>query len=107
MMEALPSAGGGPSTAAAVVVASLILLFFFFFIYQILIARPRSKGGATGPPLVTSSPVCTIPVIGTIVEFGQSPVKMVSRCYEQYGPVFTVPVSVCGVTTTMLRSYII
>ena len=106
MMEALPSAGGGPSTAAAVVVASLILLFFFF-IYQILIARPRSKGGATGPPLVTSSPVCTIPVIGTIVEFGQSPVKMVSRCYEQYGPVFTVPVSVCGVTTTMLRSYII
>jgi hypothetical protein len=71
MMEALPSAGGGPSTAAAVVVASLILLFFFF-IYQILIARPRSKGGATGPPLVTSSPVCTIPVIGTIVEFGQS-----------------------------------
>ena len=69
MMEALPSAGGGPSTAAAVVVASLILLFF---IYQILIARPRSKGGATGPPLVTSSPVCTIPVIGTIVEFGQS-----------------------------------
>ena len=105
MMEALPSAGGGPSTAAAVVVASLILLFF---IYQILIARPRSKGGATGPPLVTSSPVCTIPVIGTIVEFGQSPVKMVSRCYEQYGPVFTVPVSVCGgVTTTMLRSYII
>ena len=93
MMEALPSAGGGPSTAAAVVVASLILLFFFF-IYQILIARPRSKGGATGPPLVTSSPVCTIPVIGTIVEFGQSPVKMVSRCYEHYGPVFTVPVSV-------------
>jgi hypothetical protein len=93
-MEALPpSAGGGPSTG--VVVASLILLLLLFFIYQILIARPRSKGGAAGPPLVTASPICTIPVIGTIIEFGQSPVKMVSRCYEQYGPVFTVPVSVC------------
>ena len=90
MEAALAATGGQPPTAA--VVATLILLLLLF-VYQILIARPRSKGGATGPPLVTTSPVCPIPVIGTIIEFGQSPVKMVSRCYEQYGPVFTVPVS--------------
>lgn len=40
---------------------------------------------------MTSSPVCGIPVVGTIVEFGKSPVKMVQRCYEEYGAVFTVP----------------
>ena len=42
--------------------------------------------------MVTSSPVSKLPVVGTIVEFGKSPVRMVQRCYEDYGPVFTVPV---------------
>ena len=68
-------------------VATLSLLFAFF------ILRPRTKGGVNGPPVVTSSPVCGLPVVGTIVEFGKSPVKMVKRCYDDYGPVFTVPVS--------------
>ena len=66
--------------------AAASLLFAFFVI------RPRSKGGRNGPPVVTTSPVCGLPVVGTIVEFGKSPVKMVQRCYEDYGPVFTVPV---------------
>jgi hypothetical protein len=100
MMEAPPSQATAAAAAAAVAVATtpivllLTLFFFFFFVYQILIARPRSKGGVAGPPLVTTSPVCTIPFVGTMVEFGRSPVKMVARCHERYGPVFTVPVRV-------------
>lgn len=93
MMEAPPSQA---AAAAAVATTPIVLLtlFFFFVVYQILIARPRSKGGVAGPPLVTTSPVCAIPFVGTMVEFGRSPVKMVARCHERYGPVFTVPVSV-------------
>lgn len=68
-------------------VAALSLL------YLLLVFRPRTKGGSTAPPVVTSSPVSKLPVIGTIVEFATSPVKLVQRCYEDYGPVFTVPVS--------------
>lgn len=64
-----------------------------FFAYQLLVSRPRSKGGSRGPPVVSSSPVVGVPVVGTILEFGRSPVKMVQRCYDEYGPVFTVPVS--------------
>jgi len=66
-------------------VAALSLL------YLLLVFRPRTKGGSTAPPVVTSSPVSKLPVIGTIVEFATSPVKLVQRCYEDYGPVFTVP----------------
>jgi hypothetical protein len=44
--EAAPPAGGEP-TAAAVIVATTILLFPFF-IYQVIISRPRNKGGVTG-----------------------------------------------------------
>jgi hypothetical protein len=62
------------------------------FLYQLLVSRPRSKGGSSGPPVVTTSPVSKLPVVATILEFGQSPVKMVKRCYDEYGPVFTVPV---------------
>ena len=51
------------------------------------------KGGASAPPVVTTSPVSRLPVLGTILEFGRSPVKMVARCHAEYGPVFTVPVS--------------
>ena len=65
-------------------------------IYTFLIIKPRTKIAKTGgisPPVITSSPVSKLPVVGTIIEFGISPVKMVQRCYEEYGPVFTVPVS--------------
>lgn len=81
---------GAPSDALLLCLALLALLSLG---YAFFILRPRTKGGKRGPPIVTSSPVCGIPVIGTIVEFGKSPVKMVQRCYEDYGPVFTVPVS--------------
>ena len=82
--------GGGPSDAlllSLTALAAASLLFAFF------VLRPRTKGGKNGPPVVTTSPVCGLPVVGTIVEFGKSPVKMVKRCYDDYGPVFTVPVS--------------
>ena len=65
----------------------------FSLLYLLLVFRPRTKGGSTAPPVVTSSPVSKLPVIGTIVEFATSPVKLVQRCYDDYGPVFTVPVS--------------
>jgi len=45
------------------------------------------------PPMVLSSPVVKIPIIGQALEFGMSPVKMTKRCYDQYGPVFTVPIA--------------
>uniref|UniRef100_A0A7S2EDL1 Uncharacterized protein n=1 Tax=Trieres chinensis TaxID=1514140 RepID=A0A7S2EDL1_TRICV len=53
--------------------------------------RPRTKGG-NSPPMVTSSPVCGIPLIGPMIEFGKSPVKMARRCYDDMGPIFTVPI---------------
>jgi hypothetical protein len=57
-----------------------------------LLLRPR-RGGPKAPPMVLNSPVVPIPFIGCILEFAKSPVKMVRRCYDDYGPVYTVPVS--------------
>ena len=83
-----------------------LLSFFTLTIYTFLILKPRTKIAKSGkygssPPIITTSPISKLPVVGTIIEFGISPVKMVQRCYEEYGPVFTVPVScillvVCG-----------
>jgi hypothetical protein len=56
-----------------------------------LVLRPR-KGGANAPPVVLTSPVVPIPLIGMALEFGKSPVKMIKRCLDQYGSVFTIPV---------------
>ena len=78
-----------------ITITSILSLLF----YTLCIVRPRTKGGSQGPPIVTSSPISKLPIIGTIIEFGISPVKMVQRCYDMYGPVFTVPVSftiLCG-----------
>mmetsp|Transcript_2114 Transcript_2114/g.4685 ORF Transcript_2114/g.4685 Transcript_2114/m.4685 type:complete len:125 (+) Transcript_2114:36-410(+) len=93
------SSSSGPTDTTLLLLTSIALLSlsFLFFVF-----RPRTKGGKAGPPVVTSSPVCGLPVIGTIVEFGKSPVKMVQRCYEEYGPVFTVPVSFCLLDTALL-----
>ena len=71
--------------------------FFTLTIYTFLIIKPRTKIAKSGnnpPPVITTSPISKLPVVGTIIEFGISPVKMVQRCYEEYGPVFTVPVSI-------------
>jgi hypothetical protein len=57
-----------------------------------LLVRPR-HGGSKAPPMVLSSKIAPYPLIGPLVEFAKSPVKMVRRCYDDYGPVYTVPVS--------------
>jgi hypothetical protein len=79
-----------PTPTAVTLIA--IPLFLLYLI------RPRhakyaNTSNKNAPPMVLSSPVAKIPVIGQILEFGKSPVKMTKRCYDQYGPVFTVPVS--------------
>ena len=67
---------------------TLALLFFL---------RPRKAGSKyqNAPPMVTKSTVSSVPLLGPAIEFGKSPVKMVKRCYDDYGPVFTVPVRAC------------
>ena len=84
----ISAVGGSDGMLLGLTCLSLLSLLYAFFV-----VRPRTKGGSSAPPIVTKSPVSSLPVIGTIVEFGKSPVKMVQRCYEEYGPVFTVPVS--------------
>ena len=59
----------------------------------LLILSPRFKGGKNAPPLVTDSTVVPIPLFGVIAEFFKSPNTMIKRCYRDYGPVFTIPVS--------------
>ena len=56
--------------------------------------------------MVMWSPVVRIPLIGQILEFGISPVKMVQRCYEAYGPVYTVPVSY-NVSCCIVSCYVV
>merc|ERR1719409_501924 len=64
----------------------------FLFLSLVLFLLPRKRGGKDAPPMVTSSSVSSIPLLGPAIEFGKSPVKMVKRCYDEYGPVFTVPI---------------
>lgn len=63
-------------------------VFTLVVLYYIL---PRKASNSDAPPMVMSSPVVKIPIIGQILEFGMGPVTMVQRCYEEYGSVFTVP----------------
>eukprot|EP00529_Nitzschia_sp_RCC80_P041347 CAMPEP_0113490414 /NCGR_PEP_ID=MMETSP0014_2-20120614/27034_1 /TAXON_ID=2857 /ORGANISM="Nitzschia sp." /LENGTH=480 /DNA_ID=CAMNT_0000384185 /DNA_START=79 /DNA_END=1521 /DNA_ORIENTATION=- /assembly_acc=CAM_ASM_000159 len=53
--------------------------------------RPRG-GGKDSPPLVTSSRVVPIPLVGVIAEFLKHPNNMMKRCYEDLGQVFTIPI---------------
>ena len=92
----LPTSGAAPMSIGgsdSSMLVGLACLSVLSLLYAFFILRPRTKGGSSAPPIVTKSPVSGLPVIGTVVEFGKSPVKMVQRCYEDYGPVFTVPVS--------------
>lgn len=57
----------------------------------LFLVRPR-HGGNKAPPMVLSSKIAPYPLIGPLVEFAKSPVKMVRRCYDDYGPVYTVPI---------------
>ena len=63
------------------------LLSFWWFLL-----RPRG-GGKDSPPLVTASTVVRIPLVGVIAEFLKNPNEMMKRCYNDYGHVFTIPVS--------------
>jgi hypothetical protein len=65
------------------------LVFAIAILYYTL---PRKAKNSDAPPMIKS--VVKIPLIGQIIEFGSSPIKMVERCYKEYGPVFTVPVSI-------------
>jgi len=64
----------------------------FLLVLYLTVFRPR-KGGKDAPPMVLESPVFPIPIIGVIMEFFKSPNSMVKRCHKDYGPVFTIPVS--------------
>ena len=68
--------------------AAMPLVIVFIVLYFTL---PRKAKNNDAPPMIKSA--VKIPLIGQMIEFGKSPVKMVQRCYEEYGPVFTVPVS--------------
>jgi hypothetical protein len=70
-------------SSPAVAVPLVLLLVFLY------LTTPRKAKNKDAPPMVKSN----IPFIGTVLEFAKSPVKMVRRCYDDYGPVFTVPVS--------------
>ena len=69
--------------------AAGLILFWFFLL------RPRG-GGKNSPPLVTASTVVRIPLVGVIAEFLKNPNEMMKRCYNDYGQVFTIPVSGTG-----------
>jgi len=71
----------------------LVVIPLVFFLGLLFFLRPRKSGIHDAPPMVLSSPVVKIPIIGQALEFGMSPVKMTKRCYDQYGPVFTVPIA--------------
>jgi hypothetical protein len=53
--------------------------------------RPRG-GGANAPPCVRESKRIPLPFVGVLTEFLKSPNEMMKRCYQDYGPVFTIPV---------------
>eukprot|EP00542_Grammatophora_oceanica_P019931 CAMPEP_0194050604 /NCGR_PEP_ID=MMETSP0009_2-20130614/36193_1 /TAXON_ID=210454 /ORGANISM="Grammatophora oceanica, Strain CCMP 410" /LENGTH=496 /DNA_ID=CAMNT_0038697323 /DNA_START=35 /DNA_END=1525 /DNA_ORIENTATION=+ len=68
-----------------VTVAIVISLYLFL--------RPRRGSTKDAPPVVLSSPVFPVPLIGMGLEFCSSPVKMITRCHEKYGSVFTIPIA--------------
>jgi hypothetical protein len=81
MMQYLPT-NVGPVIGG--VVAILVL-------FWVAVLRPRRGNCTNAPPLVTNN----IPFVGVLIEFFSSPNTMVQRCYNDYGPVFTIPVR-CG-----------
>ena len=83
-----------PTPLLSILSTPLVAIPTIGLLLLLLLLRPRKAhaGVKNAPPMVTNSPVVKIPLIGQILEFGMSPVKMTRRCYDQYGPVFTVPV---------------
>ena len=62
--------------AAGVIVVVALLAYFM-----------RPKRPANAPPNVHLG----IPVLGNFIEFSKNPVAFASKCLEQYGHVYTVP----------------
>lgn len=67
----------------------LLLIPAVLLAVVIFLLRPK-KGGANAPPMITST--SSIPFFGPCIEFGKSPMKMVKRCYDKFGAVYTVPI---------------
>jgi hypothetical protein len=83
-----------PATKMTMEVAEALLSYWWAFAALFAlwwVLHPR-RGGKNAPPMVLNSPIVNVPYIGMALEFGKSPVKMVRRCFDSYGPVFTVPV---------------
>ena len=68
-----------------------LLLIPAVLILVLLVVLTPKKGGKNAPPMISST--VQIPVVGPALEFVKSPLAMVKRCYDEYGPVYTVPVS--------------
>jgi hypothetical protein len=83
-----------------VIVASVAFLFWF------LALRPR-RGGKNAPPIVFNSSLIPIPFVGVMAEFFKGPHNMMKRCNEDYGPVFTIPVSRNSTESLILHSFLI
>jgi hypothetical protein len=66
-------------------VALAAIAVWWFFL------RPR-MGYKDSPPVVTSSSVVPVPLLGVFMEFMKSPNDMMRRCYRDFGKVFTIPV---------------
>jgi len=65
-------------------VLGLIILVLYY-----VLLKPR-RGGKDAPPVVDFSPIVSGP-FGMILEFGKSPVRMIRRCYDLYGGIYTIP----------------
>lgn len=70
----------------------MILILAALLLLALVYVYPRQKG-VNSPPLINSS-YKSIPIIGPIlaplIDFGTSPMKMVTRLTNEFGPIFTV-----------------
>jgi hypothetical protein len=80
-------------------IAGAVVALVLWFV----VLRPRT-GGKDAPPTVQTSSVVPIPIVGVLIEFFKSPNTMVQRCLSDYGPVFTIPVSIL---VELLRSLLL
>lgn len=81
-----------------IAVAAVVLFVVWFALLRV------RRGGKNAPPVVTDYPANAIPIIGHLVEFFSSPNSMIKRCYQQIGPVFTIPVSLYQIC---VESYVV
>jgi len=78
------------TTFAATVPTWGVALLCIALLICLIAILPKKKSADNLPPIISSN--VHIPIVGPAIEFGKSPMKMVHRCYETYGSVFTVPI---------------